>query len=410
MIGRLTGSAPRLRLPRRTVRLRLTLLYGVLFLISGAALLACTYLLVRQSTGDVVQVTSTRLEPRLGPAGSTDVPPPAQLPDQAAQLRAQADQQRAEQLHQLLVQSSVALGLMAVVSIGLGWLVAGRVLGPLRSMTAATKRISERNLDERLAVDGPSDELKDLGDTIDGLLARLETAFTAQRRFVANAAHELRTPLTMMRTSLDVATGKPGPLAPELTALDGKLREGLDRAGRLLEDLLTLARAQHGALPERTIVSMREVVSTAIQRHSDALAGQGIELHRELHPASLIGSPTLLSNMVENLIDNAIRHNEPSGWIRVETRVEGSSARLVVENGGQRLDETAVGELTQPFQRSRIERTNSEHGLGLGLSIVAAIVEAHGGDLRLEPRPDGGMRVRIRFSREPEGQLVGGPA
>lgn len=397
MKGRLAGWRRIPRLPRRTARLRLTVLYGALFVASGAALLTITYLLVRHST--VVHVTGTRLSPPTG----LDAPHPPELPvlpDQTEQLRRQADGQRAEQLHQLLIQSGVALGTMAVISVGLGWLMAGRVLRPLRTMAAATRRISERNLHERLAMNGPRDELTDLGDTIDGLLARLETAFEAQRRFVANASHELRTPLAMIRTSLDVAAGKPES-PPQLLALDAKIRDGLDRADQLLEAFLVLARAQHGALPDQAAVSLPELVFAAIERRGEPAAERGIDVHQRLHAAALTGSPTLLARMIANVVDNAIDHNEPSGWIRIETGTVGDTARLAVDNSGAQLDETTVRGLTQPFWRLDAERTNSQHGLGLGLSIVAAIVTAHGGRLELHPRDEGGMRVLIELPRTP---------
>jgi signal transduction histidine kinase len=401
--SRLATFASRPHLPRRTVRLRLTLLYGALFLASGAALLTITYLLVRHSTGPVL-VRATTLDsrpPAVERVRPEDLPRTPRLPPelqaQAQQAQAQARRQRAEDLRQLLVQSGIALGLMTVISIGLGWLMAGRVLRPLRTMTATTRRISEHNLHERLALQGPSDDLKDLGDTIDGLLARLEAAFDAQRRFVANASHELRTPLAMMRTSLDVATGKPGPVPPQVNALEGKLREGLDRADRLLESFLTLARAQHAALPEGTAVSLTELVSAAIEGRSEAIAERGLELQHELRDARVTGSETLLSHMVENVVDNAIRHNQPAGWVRVETEIEAGVARLVVESGGPRLTEREVQELAQPFRRLGAERTGSENGVGLGLSIVAAIAAAHGGELQLHARPQGGVRAAIEL-------------
>jgi signal transduction histidine kinase len=286
-----------------------------------------------------------------------------------------------------------------VASIGLGWLMAGRVLRPLRTMTTTTRRISERNLHERLALEGPGDELTELGDTIDDLLARLEAAFEAQRRFVANASHELRTPLAMMRTSLDVARAKPGPMRPEVSALDGKLREGLDRADRLLESFLTLARAQRGALPDRATVPLSEVVSAALADRIDAVEAKGIQLRSELAEANAIGSATLLSHLVENLIDNAIRYNEPSGFIRVATRADSEAARLVVESSGPPVDPTEARELAQPFRQLGAQRTHSQNGVGLGLAIVAAIAEAHAGRLELHARADGGLRAEVELPR-----------
>jgi signal transduction histidine kinase len=414
MPSRLAKLACRPQLPRRTVRLRLTVLYGALFLVSGAALLAITYLLVSRATDDRVVIGVNppgESRARLGLRdGSADIPNglPAGLAREAARLREQAANQRDEQMDQLLIQSAIALALMSVASIGLGWLMAGRVLRPLRTMTATTRRISEHKLHERLALEGPDDELKDLGDTIDGLLARLEAAFEAQRRFVANASHELRTPLSMMRTSLDVAAGKPGPSAPQIRVLDGKLREGLDQADRLLESFLTLARAERGAPPDSSSVPLSEAVGAALENRQMAIAAKQIELCHELGEANATGSEVLLARMVENVIDNAIRHNEPSGWIRVVTRSEDDSALVLVESGGPRLEPSEVRELAQPFRRLGVERTNSHNGVGLGLSIVHAIAEAHGGRLELRARAEGGLRVEIRLPRARTASLADG--
>jgi signal transduction histidine kinase len=385
------------------VRLRLTLLYGGLFFASGAALLAITYVLVRNATDKPVVIrTQTTVAP--APPGSRPRPPLPSLRAQAERDRQRAqqaaDRQHADMLHELLLQSGIALGLMSLVSIGLGWVVAGRVLRPVRTITAATRRISRDNLHERLELAGPEDELKELADTIDGLLARLERAFDAQRRFVANASHELRTPLAMMRTSLDVASAKPGPIPDELRALDGKLREGLDQADQLLESFLLLARAEHGSLRKPTAVSLPDLVTSALGARQDAIRDASLAVEQTLAEARVRGSEALLARMVGNLLDNAIRHNQARGWIRIETQGEPDRAWLVVENGGERLDPGDVAELAQPFRRLATERTASRNGsVGLGLSIVAAIAEAHGGNLRLEARAEGGLRVLIELPR-----------
>jgi hypothetical protein len=299
---------------------------------------------------------------------------------------------------------------MAVIAFVLGWVVAGRALRPLQTITTTTRQISEENLHERLALPGPPDELKDLGDTIDGLLARLEVAFDAQRRFVANAAHELRTPLTMMRTSIDVAVGKPGPVPPEVTILAGKLREGLDQSDRLVESFLALARAQQGTLTGLASVSLPQLVSATLAARSEAIAARDLQVQQTLGDAGVIGSETLLTRLVENLIDNAIRYNAPGGFIGVGTAGNGAAARLVIESDGPLLDERKVQELGQPFRRLGADRTASDRGVGLGLSIVAAIAAAHGGSLDLHARPEGGLQVVImlphaRRRREP-GELT----
>lgn len=364
----------RLTLARRTVRLRFTVLYGVVFLLSGAVLLAISGFL----TSGVSVTRHVPAEPL----------PPAHV--RIAQLQSRLAEAHAIQSRQLLVGSAIALGVMAVVSVVLGHLVAGRVLRPLRTMTAATRRISADNLHERLAVAGPADEVKDLADTIDSLLSRLEGAFTAQRRFVANASHELRTPLATMRASLDVAVAKPDPVPAQTVALAGRLRTELDQVDRLLEGFLMLARTQEGALPDRTTLSLDDLMSAALAARADDLAGRDLEVVAE--GALVSGNATLLRRMVDNVIDNAIRHG---GWIQVTTAVSGGMARLVVSTDGEVLDQRQVALLAQPFQRLGADRTGSSSGAGLGLSIVAAIASAHGGSLDLRARPSGGLRVSI---------------
>jgi signal transduction histidine kinase len=387
--ARLAALAIRPHLPPSTVRLRLTLLYSALFLLSSAVLLGLTYLLVRHSTGNFLLV------------GGPTPPGSAGLEDAARSLAAEAARRRDDFVEQLLIQSGIALAIMSVVSIALGWVVAGRALRPLRTMTATARRISHDNLHERLALAGPDDELKRLADTIDDLLARLQAAFEAQRRFVANASHELRTPLAMMRTSLDVATGKPGPIPVEVTALGDKLREGLDQADRLLEGFLALSRAQHGELGDQLPVSLAALAAAAVEAREDEIAarGLGVRVDAGTGDARVRGSETLLAQLVANLVDNAVRHNVAGGWLSVAAHAEGAVATLVVESGGARLDARRVQELTQPFRRLGAERvgTGSERGLGLGLSIVAAIASAHGGRVALDAREGGGLRATVRL-------------
>jgi signal transduction histidine kinase len=394
----LRGWARNPHLPLRTVRMRLTLLYGALFLLSGAALLAVAYTLTWKATSppaDKVLINDARLYA---------VDPHAVSLQAVRELKvrdAVTASEHATVMHQLLASCGFALGITAVLSIALGWLVAGRVLRPLRTMTAATQRISEQNLHQRLAIAGPDDELKQLGDTIDDLLARLEGAFDAQRRFVANASHELRTPLTMMRTAVDVATRKPDPPAPGVTALAGKIRAGLDKADRLVESFLTLARAQHGgAVLGSTValdtVALDKLATIVLAEHSVALSDMHLTVDQDHHDAPVPGSQVLLTHLTGNLIDNAIRHNQPGGWIRVATATATGTARLVVENSGPILDQSHVGELLQPFRRTVPDRTGTNGtGVGLGLSIVAAIVATHDGSLDLHARPHGGLRVTV---------------
>ena len=290
---------------------------------------------------------------------------------------------------------------MTVISVALGWLIAGRALRPVREMTAAAQRISEDSLDERLALHGPKDELRQLGDTIDGLLERLEAAFSAQRRFVANASHELRTPLTTMRAALDVALAKPEPAPPQTVALAGRVRTELDRVDRLLEAFLVLARAQHRSMPGQAVLPLDYIVGSALADQAAAIRAMGLTVQDASFQggAWVAGSQALLTRMVENVIDNAVCHNTPGGWIAITTGAGDGRARLVIENGGPVLDPEQVAELSQPFRRLEADRIGTDQGSGLGLSIVAAIAEAHGGTLDLRParrRPAGPGRPARR--------------
>ncbi|MEV3981428.1 ATP-binding protein [Nonomuraea sp. NPDC049758] len=379
---------PRPRLPARTVRLRFTLLYGGLFLASGAGLLVLV---------NLVGMPLSRTEPvPVRPGGG---PAPAAAEEYIALLQAQLADVHATQSRQLLAGSVLALAVMAVVSIVLGRVVAGRVLRPLRTITAATRRISADNLHERLAVPGPADEVKDLADTIDGLLARMEGAFAAQRRFVADASHELRTPLATMRARLDVAVAKPEPVPDQTLALADRLRTDLDQVDRLLESLLALARAQHGSLPDAAAITLGDLVRQTLDARAADLAARRLTLDEEgvAEGVRTRGSVALVTRMVHNLVDNAIVHNQDGGWIRVEAAADGRWACLVVESGGDRLDPGQVARLARPFQRLGADRTGSADGSGLGLSIVAAVAQAHGGGLDLAARPEGGLRATVRL-------------
>ena len=386
---------------RSTVRLRLTLLYGGMFCVCGAVLVTITYLFVRYFSGHVLQVSRSGPLDSLHSAGGSSRPLPA-LPS-LAQLQSEAQRdlvsQHASDLRQLLIWSLVALAVTGAGSLAIGWLVADRVLAPLRTMTAATRRISQHNLHQRLALPGPADELRELGDTIDALLARLETAFGAQRRFVANASHELRTPLARIRTALDVAVGKPAPVPPQVLVLDRKIREGLDRADRLMEGLLVLGRAEHGELGDQAPVALQEIIGAALVDQATDIAANRIAVERDLVPLSVPGNPTLIGRMVENVIENGVRHNQPGGWLRVALAERGERAVLTVESSGAMLDPGQVEDLIQPFRRLGADRTGSARGAGLGLSIVAAIATAHHGTLALRAREHGGLRLLIELPR-----------
>jgi signal transduction histidine kinase len=301
-------------------------------------------------------------------------------------------------LHQLLVVAAIALVIMAVPAIVVGWLVAGRLLRPLRAMTTAARNISATNLHERLRLNGPDDELKQLGDTFDDLLGRLERSFRSQRQFVANASHELRTPHATMRVWLEVALGKPEPVPPHVVDLGDRLRHELDHVDRLLDGLMVLARAQQPSAADESTLPLDAVVTAATAERASLISARSLDVRHDECPEALItGSETLLARMVGNLVDNAITHNAPDGWVRVRTDVAGAAARLTVENGSPVLDEREVRALTQPFRRLGTERTGSDRGSGLGLSIVAAIAEMHGGRVEPHALAGGGFQVIIEL-------------
>jgi hypothetical protein len=401
-LRRLIGLVTRRALWPRTARRRLTMLYVAMFGLSGVLLLGITGTLAVRST---VRAPGARPEQpsALSQADARIQQLKIQLASATSQANAQAD-------HRLLIGSLIALGVMLVLSVVLGLVVARRVLRPLREMTDTTRRISADNLHERLAMPGPRDELKDLADTIDALLGRLEGAFAAQRRFVANASHELRTPLTTMRASLDVAVAKPEPIPDQTLALAGRLRTELDQVDRLLDGFLVLARAQHGLLPGRQTLALDAIVSATLAARAEQIAARNLVVQHTAAPAGawVTGSQPLLSRMVANVIDNAIAHNTDGGWIRITTGAEHTRATLAVDTGGPVLDQDQVDQLGQPFRRlgpdrTSIDRTGSDRGAGLGLSIVAAIANAHDGALRLVARPEGGLRVVIQL---PQAQLA----
>lgn len=385
-------------LGRRTVRVRLTLLYSGLFLGSGAVLLAVTYLLASQPVTSSFKITGVVGQaPATGAAGggtgTGDGP--------VGQGYFDAHLVQSATLHQLLVYSLITLAGMAVLTVGLGWLMAGRVLRPLRTMTATTRNISQDNLHERLNLHGPRDEMTDLGDTIDGLLERLEHAFESQRRFVANASHELRTPLATMRTAIDVAQAKPEPAPPQTVALAGRLRGQLDQLDQLLDSLLALARAQHSDnRGGPATLALTDLVTDALRQRAAAITEMRLTVERgDDSEAVVSGSSTLLARLVANLIDNAVRHNHSGGWIRVTTSVEAADGRaqLDIQTGGEHLEQQQVSQLLQPFSRLGAERTGSAGGTGLGLSIVEAIAAAHDGTVELRARPGGGLQVLVEI-------------
>jgi signal transduction histidine kinase len=407
VIARLTSRIARPHLPRRTVRLRLTLLYGGLFLISGAALLAVTYVLVRHAVdgpplmGVNFVPAPHGLEPPQNSPGPATLPPPGQPGWQAVELlSAQAqeflEQQKSALMHQLVIQSGFALALMSVLSIVLGWIVAGRILRRLRTITTAARDISATNLHQRLALDGPGDELKELGDTIDGLLSRLEASFQAQRRFVANASHELRTPLARQRALGQVALSDPDATVESLrTAHERILAAGTEQE-RLIEALLTLARGQAG-IEVRHPFDLAQLAQEVVGARKSEADYRTVTIRPSISQAQAAGHRPLAERLVVNLVDNALRHNTPHGRVEITTRTVEGHAVLTVANTGPVVPPDVVDQLFQPFQRLGTARAGRDEGLGLGLSIVQAIATAHDATVTTSARPDGGLTITVTF-------------
>jgi signal transduction histidine kinase len=356
-----------------TVRGRLTLVYGSLFVVAGLVLLGATYVLVSKGVpvGDAIFGNS---------AGNPAVPPNGTLMVQRV-----ADGTRSTALHALLTQGTIALVVVSAAAIALGWLIAGRMLQPLHRITETARRISDRPvaLHERISLDGPKDEIKELADTFDVMLGRLDQAFDSQRRFIANASHELRTPLTLNRTLLEVALTPPA-VSPELRQLGTTLLEINDRHGRLIDGLLVLAQSER-TVTERSYVDLADIV--------EHVAAEPVKVSAA--PAPVIGNPVLLERLVQNLLENGERYNVPGGWVAVSCGVLPQGyVVLEVSNSGPVIPRYEVPGLFEPFRRNGNERLAAP-GAGLGLSIVRAVARAHGGEVRAESREGGGLIVTV---------------
>ena len=411
-----------LRLPRRTARLRLTILYGGAFLACGAAVLALTYLVFGHTTPPAS--SSGRPEILPGAHGTVGLKVPAAYVQQAgrydvitipvaaaqpfkeadavpavqqAKVAREADELIGYAKRQLLIASAIALAVIAVAATAIGWLIAGRVLRPLSAITAAARRISASSLHERLALHGPHDELKELGDTLDGLFARLEASFDAQRRFAANASHELRTPLTRERTLLQVTRADPAATTGTWQAVSRELLASNAEQEHLIEALLILAGSEADT-GEREPADLAAIADAALAAARPAISRLGLHVQTAIQPAALDGDRLLVQQLAANLIDNAIRHNIPGGDIQITTSTSQDGAVLSVTNSGPVIPAAEVDRLFQPFQRLGPRPVRRDgHGHGLGLSIVRAIAAAHAATITARPRPGGGLAIDVTF-------------
>ncbi|APS18687.1 sensor histidine kinase [Streptomyces parvus] len=382
---------------RPTIRIRLTLLYGGMFLIAGIVLLSIIYMLAAQALhvgtelpfkllpDSKIQLTNNAC-PALTPGLSAD--------EANAALKACNEEQRQQSLDTLLNRSLLALLGLSVIAFAFGYAMAGRVLSPLGRITRTARRVAGTDLTRRIELDGPDDELKELADTFDDMLDRLERAFTAQQRFVGNASHELRTPLAINRTLLEVHLSDPG-APPELHQLGKTLLATNERSEQLVEGLLLLARSDN-QIVERKPVDLAEVAERAIdQTRAEALARK-VDIRGERESATVQGNGVLLERIALNLVQNAVRYNvAEDGWVEVTTEVRDGQALLVVSNTGPVVPAYEIDNLFEPFRRLRTERTGSDKGVGLGLSIARSVARAHGGRIIAEPREGGGLVMRV---------------
>ena len=416
-----------MNLLRPTVRLKLTMIYGGLFLLAGALLLALNYALVRNSLGPAPNVGLTfvagppagampgtgavrvfigergeaigAITKATGPVGILPEPITADGRKVSDVLQERITAYRNRTLHELVVKSLQGLGVMAVLSVGFGWAVAGRVLAPLHRMTATARKLSEENLHERIALDGPDDELKELADTFDAMLGRLESAFDSQKRFVANASHELRTPLSIIRTEVDVALANPDATPDELRRMGEVVRRATERSQALIDGLLLLARSDRGPAALAP-VDLATLAEEAVAQAAAEAAAARVEIRTRLDAAPTNGDDALLGRLAGNLVENAIRHNEPGGRVDVVTGAapDAGEVRLAVINSGAVIDSADVDGLFEPFRRLGPDRITGR-GAGLGLSIVRSVTVAHGGRIAARPRPEGGLVVEIYLPR-----------
>jgi signal transduction histidine kinase len=451
-----------LRPPRRSARLRLTVMYGAAFLVCGAAVLGVYAYLIYAH--DREELSSGQFSPAAASAatatlnrkvpvadvhraGSYDVipiPVPSADVHQAgrydtisfsvpvAVAKRQTPALTAAQDKQLLADVrakidwaslevlTICAGVLAVIAVAaaaIGWFIAGRVLRPLRTITTTARRIAASSLHERLDLHGPDDELKELGDTLDNLFARLEASFEAQRRFAANASHELRTPLTRERTLLQVTLADPASTAEDWRAASRELLASNAEQERLIEALLTLANGEAG-VGQREPVDLADITGEALAVPRPAIGSPaigspaigsppigrfGLNVQADIQPAILEGDPLLVQQLVTNLIDNAVRHNIPGGDVRVATGTSDGHAVLSVANSGQVIPPAEVDRLFQPFQRLGPRPARRDGGHGLGLSIVRAIATAHGATIAARARPEGGLAVEVTFLPPPSG-------
>ncbi|RIJ76421.1 sensor histidine kinase [Nakamurella silvestris] len=370
------------RLGGRSLRWRLTLLSAVLLTLIGGLLLFLAYLLVGQVVARV---------PQLPPGTAVVVGDSGTVMDASEVTKAVTDQARETVL---VVGGLIAFPVQVLAGAVLAWVLIGRALRPLSTLTRTARGLSESSLDRRVNLGGPRDEVAELADTFDDMTARLQAAFEAERRFVANASHELRTPLAVIRTEIDVTLADPAADVEDLRRMGEIVREATDQADRLLGSLLILARTQARGLGPIENVDLATLVDPAVASVATEWQAKELRLTVDGSPTPVRGDPALLGRLVGNLIENAVRHNVQSGWITISTSVEGDRGVLQVASSGPVIEPDKVVQLFEPFRQGARART-TRTGTGLGLSIVRAVVSAHAGTVTAVAVPDGGLSVRV---------------
>ncbi len=384
---------------RSTIRTRLTVLYAGAFFVAGAALVALMYFYLDQSLnhspGDTALSAARNF---LNERGDDRYPLIDNVVDAMVQ---QAEQQRRDTLRTMLTFSLASLGGIGLIAGVFGWLLAGRVLDPLHEVTETARRIADHNLHERISLTGPSDEIKELADTFDAMLERLDRAFDGQHRFVANASHELRTPLAINRTLIEVALEDPA--VPESTRKLGETLLAVNhRHDRLIDGLLVLASSEQST-EKHTRADLAEIAARVLSSTEARARIAGVRVSSQLTSAAVIGDTALLERLVGNLVDNALRYNiSGGGWVHVTVTGDARSARLTVENTGPVVPPGEVDGLFERFRRlTNDENLNGQQstigGAGLGLSIVRSVATAHGGRVRATAHPQGGLTVEVIF-------------
>lgn len=390
---------------------RLTLTFAALFLLAGSALLGLTYGLVDASlpnTGGHSHLNrQQQLKVQLSCAADQKTKLAAKYCVQkafAAGIGTGSSDQRSRALDSLLTYSLIGLGITTLASGGIGYLVARRALKPVRSITETARRASQEHLGERLALSGPRDELRELADTFDDMLDRLDRSFAAQRQFVANSSHELRTPLTAMRTAIDVTLAKPGRTQRQLEDMAVRVRRSTEQAQRMVEALLTLTVSEQGDQRAAEQLDLAALAEDALDQACDGIKHAQLHVDAALKRALMRGDAHLVERMVWNLVDNAVRHNVAGGWIRVSTGTDDDVAFLRIANSGEVVPDAAVDALAEPFYRLA-GRTGEGGGFGLGLSIARSVASAHGATMTVTNPADGGLDILVRMPQPSEPQV-----